>query len=232
MARSTAPAHARLSPQQLATWRQFLRVHAQLVRRLEADLVAQHDLPLAWYDVLVQLAEAGTHRLRMTELAEAVLISRSGLTRLVDRMVAARLIRREPAPDDARGAFAVLTEEGYDTLKAASRTHLRGVREYAMGSFDPQELVALSGMLSRIEATTSRPEAREAAITRRIAQGMKSSMKHGDQAAPDAAPGVDVEAEVAAEPVTDAGGASGSAHVGEQRPARDAEQTADRVLDG
>jgi DNA-binding MarR family transcriptional regulator len=177
MARTPAPAHARLSPQQLATWRTFLRVHAQLVRRLEADLVEHHDLPLAWYDVLVQLAEAPSRRLRMTELADAVLISRSGLTRLVDRMVAARYIRREPAPDDARGAFAVLTEEGYDKLKQASRTHLRGVREYAMGSFDPEELMTLAAMLRRMELPSSDHEAREVVIARRIAQGIEPELQ-------------------------------------------------------
>jgi DNA-binding MarR family transcriptional regulator len=221
MARSTAPAHARLSPQQLATWRQFLRVHAQLVRRLEADLVTQHDLPLAWYDVLVQLAEAGTHRLRMTELAQAVLISRSGLTRLVDRMVAARLIRREPAPDDARGAFAVLTEEGYDALKAASRTHLRGVREYAVGSFDPEELVALSGMLARMEQASSDPETHDAAITRRITQGMKHGLKQ-----------VEADLSPAPAPTRAPSGTPARPRLAEQRPRQDAEGAAEQVLDG
>lgn len=149
----TIPAHARLTPEQLATWRLFLRVHAQLTRRLEADLVQEHDLPLAWYDVLVQLHEAGGHRLRMTELADRVLISRSGLTRLVDRMVAARLIRREQAPDDARGFYAVLTEEGLEKLRQASRTHLRGIRKYAIGYLDEDDLEALARLLTKMDPT-------------------------------------------------------------------------------
>ena len=130
-----------------------MRVHAQLIRRLEADLLREHDLPLAWYDVLVQLAESESQRLRMTELADKVLISRSGLTRLVDRMVADRLIRREQASDDARGFFAVLTEEGFDRLRSASRTHLRGIREHAIGYLDEDELEVLARLLSKMDPT-------------------------------------------------------------------------------
>jgi len=76
----------RLSAEQLAAWRAFLRAHSRVTRQLETDLVGEHGMPLASYDVLVQLVEAADHRLRMTELAERVLLSRSGLTRLVDRM--------------------------------------------------------------------------------------------------------------------------------------------------
>jgi DNA-binding MarR family transcriptional regulator len=155
----TIPAHARLSPQQLATWRLFLRVHAQLTRRLEFDLVQEHDLPLAWYDVLVQLQEAEGHRLRMTELADKVLISRSGLTRLVDRMVAARLIRREQASDDARGFFAVLTEEGFEKLREASRTHMRGIRKYAIGYLDEDDLDTLARLLMKMDPSLREQEA-------------------------------------------------------------------------
>src|SRR4051812_5445438 len=100
----------RLDESQLTAWRRFLQAHAVLVRRLEADLLAEHQLPLASYDVLVQLVEAPEHRLRMTELAQRVLISRSGLTRLVDRLEREGLVSREPCDDDARGLFAVLSD--------------------------------------------------------------------------------------------------------------------------
>jgi hypothetical protein len=94
----------RLTDGQLTAWRNFLQAHAVLVRRLEADLLAEHQLPLASYDVLVQLVEAPERRLRMTELAQRVLISRSGLTRLVDRLEREGLVRREACDDDgARG---------------------------------------------------------------------------------------------------------------------------------
>ena len=137
-----------MSREELGVWRTFLRAHAQLVRRLEADLVAEHDLPLASYDVLVQLVEAPGRRLRMTELADRVLISRSGLTRLVDRLAREGLVRREACDTDARGLFTVLTEAGYERLRSASRTHLRGIEEYAVGRFTPNELRQLGDLLN------------------------------------------------------------------------------------
>lgn len=142
----------RLSTDELRVWRSFLVAHARVTRRLEADLVAEHALPLASYDVLVQLVEAPDHRLRMTELAERVLISRSGLTRLVDRLSKDGLVRREACESDARGLFAVLTPTGYERLRSASRTHLRGVQEYAIGRFTAEELRELGGLLSLLTA--------------------------------------------------------------------------------
>ena len=134
----------RLSEQQLTAWRRFLQAHAVLIRRLEADLLAEHQLPLASYDVLVQLVEAPEQRLRMTELAQRVLISRSGLTRLVDRLEREGLVRREACDDDARGLFAVLTEQGYDRLRTASSTHLRGVQSYAIDRLSDAQVAALA----------------------------------------------------------------------------------------
>jgi DNA-binding MarR family transcriptional regulator len=142
----------RLTPTELRVWRSFLRAHAQLTRQLEADLLAEHDLPLASYDVLVQLVEAPDHRLRMTELADRVLLSRSGLTRLIDRMAREGLVRREACESDARGLFAVLTDAGYARLRAASATHLRGVQEYAMGRLTESQLEALSEVMGRLLA--------------------------------------------------------------------------------
>lgn len=134
----------RLSDEQLTAWRSFLQAHAVLVRRLEADLLAEHRLPLASYDVLVQLVEAPERRLRMTELAQRVLISRSGLTRLVDRLEREGLVRREACDDDARGLFAVLTEEGFSRLRRAAPTHLRGVASYAMDRLDDAQVQAMA----------------------------------------------------------------------------------------
>jgi DNA-binding MarR family transcriptional regulator len=140
----------RLTREELTVWRTFLRAHAQVVRRLEADLVTEHDLPLASYDVLVQLVEAPDRRLRMTELADLVLISRSGLTRLVDRLAREGLVRREACDTDARGLYTVLTDAGYERLRTASRTHLRGVEEYAVGRFSPHELRVLGELLNHM----------------------------------------------------------------------------------
>jgi DNA-binding MarR family transcriptional regulator len=139
-----------LSDQQLAAWRLFLRAHARVIRRLEADLMAQHQLPLGSYDVLVQLVEAPDRRLRMSELAERVLLSRSGLTRLVDRMEREGLVRREPCEDDARGLYTVLTDAGYARLRGASGTHLRGVLEHGTGRLDDAEAHELADLLARI----------------------------------------------------------------------------------
>jgi DNA-binding MarR family transcriptional regulator len=139
----------RLTPRQLDAWRRFLRAHAVVTRRLEADLLAEHKLPLAEYDVLVQLVEAPERRLRMTDLAERVLLSRSGVTRLVDRLVREGLVRREACESDARGLFAVLTDEGYARLRKATSTHLRGVAD-AMGRLDGAELDQLGSILGRL----------------------------------------------------------------------------------
>lgn len=143
----------RLTHAQIASWRAFLRAHAAVTRKLEADLMAEHKMPLAWYDVMVQLVEAPEHRLRMTDLAGAVLISRSGLTRLVDRLVAEGLVRREPAPHDARGTFAVLTDEGYERLRSATPTHLRGVGGYVIDRITPDQLRALGEACNLIAAS-------------------------------------------------------------------------------
>jgi len=147
-ARDTAP--QRPSESALAHWRQFLRAHATTIRRLEADLAAEHQMPLASYDVLVQLVEAPDQRLRMTELAERVLLSRSGLTRLVDRLERQGLVRREPSALDARGFYAVLTDEGYDRLRTAARTHLRGVNDYVVSRLTGAELAQLGKLCAKL----------------------------------------------------------------------------------
>ena len=100
----------------------------QLTHQLDAELRAEHDLPLTSYEVLLFLNDSPDGRLRMSELADNVLLSRSGLTPLVDRLEKRGLVRREACPDDARGYFAVITETGRDTFTGAGRTHLAGVR--------------------------------------------------------------------------------------------------------
>lgn len=133
-------------------WRTLLRSYAHVTRRLETELTAEHALALSWYDVLVQLVEAPERRLRMTELADRVLLSRSGLTRLVDRMVAEGLVRREPSATDARGFYTVLTDKGFERLRAASSTHLRGIREHMVSKFTAAELAELGRLLGRLES--------------------------------------------------------------------------------
>lgn len=139
------------SPDQLTAWRSFLRAHATITRVLEAELVAEQDLSLAAYDVLVQLAEAPDRRLRMTELAEAVLLSRSGVTRLVDRMERAGLVARCRVEGDGRGVAAELTDAGLHRLRVASRTHLAGVLRHFVARLDVDDLCAIE-RISRLLA--------------------------------------------------------------------------------
>jgi DNA-binding MarR family transcriptional regulator len=138
-----------LTSAELHAWRGFLRAHATVVRALEADLQAEHDLPLASYDVLVQLSEAPDRRLRMTELADRVLLSRSGLTRLADRLEREGLLTREPCPSDARGTLAVLTDAGLDRLRRAWPTHLRGV-QHVLRRLTAEEVEQLGVLMGKL----------------------------------------------------------------------------------
>jgi DNA-binding MarR family transcriptional regulator len=139
-----------LTPQELRTWRMLLRVHAHVTRQLESELIADQGMALGTYDVLVQLSESPGRRLRMTDLAERILLSRSGLTRLVDRLTKEGLVRREPCPDDARGTFTVLTDLGQERLAAAAPGHLAGVHRHLTGRFGDAELATLEDLLSRV----------------------------------------------------------------------------------
>jgi DNA-binding MarR family transcriptional regulator len=121
-----------LSNVEQGVWRDLLAAHARLRARLEEELQAAHELSLSDYEVLVQLSEAPGRALRMSELATHVLLTPSGLTRRVDRLTREGLVQREACPDDARGAFAVLTGLGYQRLLEAAPTHVRGVRRYLM----------------------------------------------------------------------------------------------------
>src|SRR5262245_52931419 len=127
----------------LASWRAFLRAYHQVARRLDEDLRAEHDLSLQEYAALLQLAEAPERRLRMGRLADGVLLSRSGVTRLVDRLVDDGLVDRLACPSDARGPEAILTETGLKRLRAAGPTHLRGIQAYFLAAFRGDELAAL-----------------------------------------------------------------------------------------
>jgi DNA-binding MarR family transcriptional regulator len=127
----------------LGAWRSFIHSHARLLRRLDEELQDAHGLSLAEYDALVQLANAPGRRLRMSVLAERVLLSRSGITRLVDRLVAAGYVERSACVSDARGAEAALTTKGLERLREASLTHLDGVQRYFLGLIPDQDRDAI-----------------------------------------------------------------------------------------
>lgn len=143
----------KFSPVELGAWRGFLRAHAELVSVLDAELREKHDLPLAWYDVLVVLEEAPGHMLRMADLCASVILTPSGVTRLVDRMSAEGLLRRERCASDRRGYFAVATEEGLARLNEARTTHCSGVRRLFLAAFEPGELAALAAYWERLPAS-------------------------------------------------------------------------------
>lgn len=139
-----------LSRAELLAWRSFLPAHSQISRTLEAELLAAHELSLACYDVLVQLSQAPERSLRMTELAERVLLSRSGLTRLVDRLERGGLVVRKACPSDARGTHAVLTEAGRARLRAATPTHLAGVAQRVTGRLSAEQVRQLGQLLDKL----------------------------------------------------------------------------------
>ena len=136
----------------LAAWSTFLRAHARVTRDIERELEAEQDLSLADYDLLYQLAVADGRRLRMSELANRLALSRSGATRLVDRLEAAGLVDRQTCATDRRGYWATVTEAGIGRLRAATPVHLRGVCEYFLDRIPPDELEQLRCTLERIVA--------------------------------------------------------------------------------
>jgi DNA-binding MarR family transcriptional regulator len=156
--RTDSPDEARLE-----AWRLLLMAHARLVDVLGDELEAAHGLPLTWYDVLVNLRAAPEHALRMNDLADAVLLSRSGLTRLVDRMTAAGLVERRTCASDRRGQLAALTPAGRAALRAAAPTHMRGVAEHFAAHVSEAEAAAMSAALTRVVDAASRRPGRAAA---------------------------------------------------------------------
>jgi len=140
-----------LSELELGAWRGMLRVHATLVRELDAELERTHRLSLSAYEVLLLLHEAPKRRLRMSELAESALLSLSGMTRLVDRLVRAGLVERERCADDGRVTYATPTREGSRVFRAARVTHLSGVRTRFLSRYSTLEVEALGTAWRRLD---------------------------------------------------------------------------------
>lgn len=151
---TTSPSPARkgdlLSAGELSAWRGFLRVHAGLRRELDAELVAGHGIPLSSYEVLLFLNDSPGGRMRMAELADSVLLSRSGLTRLVDRLERVGLVKREACGTDARGLETVITASGRKRFAAARKTHLTGVRRRFLDLLDDDEREMLARLWERM----------------------------------------------------------------------------------
>ncbi len=141
----------------LAAWRTFITAHAAVIGRIERDMAAAGVIPLIWYDVLIELYEAPERRLRLHELADAVVLSRSGLTRLVDRLEAAGLLRREAATTDRRGAYAVLTTAGIDAMRAAWPIYAGGIVAYFGQFLSEEEAFLLTRVFERVLAPVAAP---------------------------------------------------------------------------
>lgn len=135
---------------ELGAWRGLLRLHSALIRELDSELMAAHQIPLRSYEVLVHLADAPGRQLRMSDLSRSVLLSASGVSRLVDRLEAEGLVCRRRCELDGRGFFAVLTDAGEKKLHAARPTHLAGVRRLFLDHFDARELRDITVLWERL----------------------------------------------------------------------------------
>jgi DNA-binding MarR family transcriptional regulator len=139
-----------LNRDELGAWRGLLRVHAGMTKTLDAELMRAHHLPLSSYEVLLYLADSPEGRLRMSELADSVLLSRSGLTRLVDRLERDGLLRRQRCEEDQRGWFAEITDEGRELFERARVTHLDGVRERFLSRLTSDEQRTLAALWEKV----------------------------------------------------------------------------------
>jgi DNA-binding MarR family transcriptional regulator len=144
-----------LDPTVAALWRDMLTSHRRTLAVLEEDLSSRTGLSLAQYDVLLHLHEAPEHRLRMSELSQAVLFTTSGLTRLIDRMEAAGWVERGRSSDDRRGVSATLTAAGTGMLRSAAAVHLEGVQRMFTRHLEPAEIPVLATAFARLNAATA-----------------------------------------------------------------------------
>jgi DNA-binding MarR family transcriptional regulator len=148
----TVRAEAIPDTSRLEAWIRFLRAHAALTRELSADLVAEHGLTLNDYEVLLHLARAPERQMRRVDLAESILLTASGITRLLEGLERAGFVERVLCDSDRRVAYAKLTGAGLEKLRQASRTHIAGIEELFVGRFTDEERATLSALLARLPA--------------------------------------------------------------------------------
>ncbi len=141
---------SRLDGVALDVWRSYLQSHASILRVLDAELVAEQGMTARDYEVLLYLAQAPERKLPMSALAESTMLTRSGITRLVDGLVEGGLIERVSCTADARVSYARLTDVGYEKLRDAGCTHIAGIRRLFIEHFSAEELDQLASLLSRL----------------------------------------------------------------------------------
>ena len=127
----------------MAAWSAFLRAHAAIVRQVDAEVTTKGGIPLRWYDVLLELNAAPERRLKMNQLGELVVLSRTRVSRVVDELEAEGLVRRQVNPEDRRSAFAVLTAAGRRALRKAAPAYLASIRAHFSSRLDPASLAAV-----------------------------------------------------------------------------------------
>jgi DNA-binding MarR family transcriptional regulator len=147
------PSSSLLNERELRAWKGMLATHSRLVHELDAELEAQHGLPLSSYEVLMNLDYADDNGLRMGELADRLLLSRSGITRLADRLEKQGLIERRRCNDDGRGYNAILTNRGRELVRAARPDHLESVRRHFLDRLDQSEIDALGSIWERLNGS-------------------------------------------------------------------------------
>jgi DNA-binding MarR family transcriptional regulator len=140
----------RLEGASLEAWRSYLQSHASILRELDAELAAAHGMTTRDYEVLLYLAQAPDRKLPMSALAVSTMLTRSGITRLVDGLVEAGLIERVACPSDARVSYARLTDVGYGKLREAGCTHITSIQRLFLEHFTPEEISQLASLLSRL----------------------------------------------------------------------------------
>jgi DNA-binding MarR family transcriptional regulator len=153
---ATTTETSRLEGSALDAWRSYLQSHASIVRELDAELTASHAITVRDYEVLLYLAQAEDQQLPMSQLAERTMLTRSGITRLVDGLVKLGFIERNACASDARVSYAHITKKGYEKLRAAGCSHVASIERLFLAHFSPAELETLSELLGRLPG--SRPE--------------------------------------------------------------------------
>ncbi len=141
----------RLTDDELAAWRGFIKAHAHIIENIERDLAEQKRVPLTTYDVLIALFEAPGHKLRLGELTKKIILTKSGLTRLVDRLEKEGLLIREKSEEDRRGAYAVLTAEGAAQLRQAWPIYARGIKQYFAVALSEEGLQHVTRAMAAIQ---------------------------------------------------------------------------------
>jgi DNA-binding MarR family transcriptional regulator len=154
----SASGPGRLSEIEQRAWRGMLGLHSRLLAELDAELEREHGLALSSYELLIKLADSSGRRMRMSELAEQLLLSRSGITRLADRLERQGLIERQRCSEDGRGLFAHLTPAGEAKLAEARPTHLAGVRRHFLDRLSVDEQRDLGALWKRLDGQGAAPE--------------------------------------------------------------------------